>query len=205
MKSKENATLSQLPLNINIKGKRALIVGGGEVACRKLKTLLAAGAAVYLVAPDMVPEITTLLSTGEIEARVGKFEFNDLKGAFLIVAATDDHEVNKQIALEATQRGILVAVTDAPDNGNCTFPAVLRRGGLEISVSTGGRSPAFASLVRDVVASVIGEDYGVALERVATEREKLLTERNGSTYNKKIMYSIAKQMITALNKHKESL
>lgn len=197
--------MSQLPLNINMRGQRALIVGGGSVACHKLKKLIAVGADVRLVAPHMDPEITALLSTGGITARVGKYKPSDLEGVFLVVVATDDREANQQIALEAMERRILVTVADAPDNGNCTFPAVFRRGDLEISVSTGGRSPAFASLVRDVVAGAIGEDYGVALQRIATEREKLLTERNGSTYNKKIMYSLAKQMISELEKHKELL
>jgi precorrin-2 dehydrogenase / sirohydrochlorin ferrochelatase len=197
--------MSRMPLNIEMKGKRVLIAGGGSVACRKLKILLEAGAGVCVVAPVMAPEIEDLSSTGDITTRIGEYDAGDLNGVFLVVAATDDGGVNRQIAADAKQRGILAVVADAPDMGDCTFPALLRRGDLEISVGSGGRCPAFAALVRDVVADVIGEEYGVALERIAVEREKLLTAMNGSTYNKKLIYSLAEQMISGLTKHKESL
>ena len=94
-------------------------------------------------------------------------------------------------------------MTDAPELGTCTFPAMLRRGNLEISVSTGGRCPAFAALVRDVLATVISDDYGIALEQLALEREKLLTEGNSSTYNKQILRAHAMRLINELTEHKE--
>jgi len=116
------------------------------------------------------------------------------------VAATDDAEVNRRVAADARRRGILVAVADTPELGTCAFPAVLRRGNLEIGVSTGGRCPAFALLVRDLLAGVIGDDYGIALERVASEREKLLTEGNDSTYNSPLVRAIAQRLIEELTK-----
>ncbi|MBI2355197.1 MAG: bifunctional precorrin-2 dehydrogenase/sirohydrochlorin ferrochelatase [Deltaproteobacteria bacterium] len=196
--------MPQLPLNIEMHGRHALVVGGGQVACRKVKALLAAGASVRVVAPEMSTEITQLASAGDLAARGGRYRAGDLDGVFLAVAATDDPAVNRRVASEARRRGILVAVTDAPELGNCTFPAVLRRGGLEIGVATGGRCPAFAQLVRDLLAGMIGEEYGAALERAAFAREKLLTEGNDSTYNNQLVRSIAQRLIAELSEKKET-
>ena len=197
--------MSQLPLNIDVQDKIILIVGGGDVACRKLRALLATQASVRVVAPVMNPEIAALSASGAVTTRTGHYQSSDLEGVFLAVAATNDSEVNRTLAKDAQQRGILVAVADAPELSTCTFPAVLRRGNLEISVATGGRCPAFAALVRDILATVIGDGYGVALERLAHEREKLLTEGNGSTYNKKIIRDYAMRLINELTEHKEQV
>jgi len=196
--------MRSLPLNIDMHDMTALVVGGGEVAWRKVRTLLAAAASVRVVAPDMVPEISRLAASGTVTVRHGRYHTEDLENTFLVVAATNDTGVNNRVAEDARQRGILVVVTDASERGNCTFPAVLRRGDLEITVATGGRCPAFAALVRDRLAAIIGDDYGVALERLAMEREKLLTEGNDSTYNKKIVHSLAARLIAELSGHKES-
>ncbi len=191
--------MPHLPLNIDMRDRIALVAGGGQVACRKVKALLASGACVRVVAPVMVPGIMELVASGAIDARVGCYETRDLDNCLLAVAATDDAGVNRRLATDARQRGILAAVADAPELGTCTFPAVLRRGDLEIGVSTGGRCPAFAMLVRDVLAGVIGEDYGIALERVAFEREKLLTEGNDSTYNNQLVRIIAQRLVAELS------
>jgi len=191
--------MPHLPLNIDMHDRIALVAGGGQVACRKVKALLASGACVRVVTPVMVPEISDLAASGVIALCKRRYQPGDLDNCFLAVAATDDAEVNRRVAADARQRGILVAVADAPELGTCTFPAVLRRGNLEISVSTGGRCPAFALLVRDLLAGVIGDDYGIALERVASEREKLLTEGNDSTYNSQLVRTIAQRLIAELS------
>ncbi|MFA7060942.1 MAG: bifunctional precorrin-2 dehydrogenase/sirohydrochlorin ferrochelatase [Pedobacter sp.] len=195
--------MSQLPLHIDTHDRYILVVGGGAVACRKLRTLLSAHASVRVVSPVMNPEISALSASGAITARTGHYQASDLEGVFLAVAATNDAEVNRTIATDARQRGILAAVVDAPELSTCTFPAILRRGNLEISVSTGGRCPAFAALVRDVLSTVISDGYGIALEQLALEREKLLTEGNSSTYNKQILRAHAICLINELNEHKE--
>lgn len=196
--------MPHLPLNIDMHGRTVLVVGGGRVAGRKVKGLLAAGASVRVVAKAMVAEVARMAAAGAIAARVGSYRAGDLEGVFLAVAATDDTAVNRSVAADAQQRGILVAVADAPELGNCTFPAVLRRGDLEIGVATGGRCPAFATLVRDLLAAVIGPEYGDALERVAFEREKLLTEANDSTYNNQLVRSLAQRLIAELSEKKET-
>ncbi len=176
-----------LTLNIDIQDRTALVVGGGTVALRKVGTLLAAGARVQVVAPALAEGLETLRQSGAISVRSASYGPADLEGVFLVVAASDNREVNAGVARDARERGILVAVANAPKLGTCTFPAILRRGELEIAVSSGGRCPAFSVQVRDRIAGVIGEEYATALERLAAEREKLLTEGNGSTYNAKLV------------------
>src|SRR6185369_11839562 len=131
--------MSSLVLNIRMDGKLAVIIGGGAVALRKLDTLLKSGASVRLVAMNICPEIAALKDSSALSVRQGKYTASDLDGAFLVIAATDNAEVNEQIRAAAQARGSLVSVADNPAAGDCAFPAILRRGDLEIAVSTGGR------------------------------------------------------------------
>ncbi len=187
-----------LTLNIDIQDRTALVVGGGAVALRKVKTLLAAGACVRVVAPTLAEGMDALRHSGAIFVRAAAYVPADLDGVFLAVAASDKREVNARVAGDARERGIMVAVADAPRLGNCTFPAILRRGDLEIAVSSGGRCPAFSVQVRDRIAGVIGEEYAVILERLAAEREKLLTEGNGSTYNAQLVRLRTERLMSEL-------
>jgi precorrin-2 dehydrogenase/sirohydrochlorin ferrochelatase len=192
-----------LALNIDMRKRTALIVGGGKVAARKLQALREAGAGVRVVAPLVMPAIREQEASGAVTVRIGCYETADLNGIALAVAATDDAAVNRRVAAEAGQKGILVAVADQPEAGDCHFPAILRRGGLEIAVSTGGRCPALAAEVRDVIAGVIGDDYAGLVEELAFEREKLLTEGNGTTYNKELLRSKARRLIAELSERKD--
>ncbi|MBT1070800.1 precorrin-2 dehydrogenase/sirohydrochlorin ferrochelatase family protein [Pelotalea chapellei] len=192
-----------LPLNIDAEQRQILVAGGGVVAARKVRVLLETGARVHVVAPELVTDLKVLVAAESITRRIGSYERSDLKGHFLVVAATNDVEVNRDIAADARAEGILVAVADDPRIGDCLFPAILRRGKLEISISTAGTSPAFAVEVRNLIAGMIDVGYGLALDQLAAEREKLLTEGNGSTYNKKIMRSRARELIKQLAERKD--
>ena len=196
--------MSTLPLNIDMRGKTAVIVGGGKVALRKLQAMSVAGVASRLVAPEVCPEIAELAAAGSISVRIGRYGAEDLDHAFLVVAATDDAAVNLSVATDAMERRLLVSVVDNPLAGNFTFPAVLRRGALEIAVSTGGRCPTLATDVRDLIADVIGEEYGVVLEQLAAEREKLLTDGNHSTYNTQVLRSLAGRLMVELTERKDT-
>jgi len=192
-----------LTLNVNIQNRAALVVGGGAVAYRKVKALLKAGAHVRIVTLSLKSDMENLQKSADIEVRIAPYAPTDLDGVFLAVAATNSVETNAEIARDAQERGILVTVVNAPELGSCAFPAVLQRGALEVAVSSGGRCPAFSALVRDYLAGLIGEDFGVALEQLAAEREKQLTEGNCSTYNAKTMRTRAQQLIAALSDIKE--
>jgi len=192
-----------LPLNIDVRGMTILVVGGGVVAERKIKALLDANATVKVVAPELTAEIARLGATSRVGLKTACYDSSDLQDVFLVVAATNDPAINRSIAEEAHQRGILVSVTNEPASGNCTFPAVLRRGNLEVSVSTGGTCPGFAAVVRDMIASVIGAEYAEILAILAADREKLLTEDTPNTYYNQILRSRARELINKLNTPKE--
>lgn len=193
-----------LPLNIDMQGKTALVVGGGKVALRKVHALLASGASLRVVAPEICLELADLAAQGAVSVRRGCYAVADLDAAFLAVAATDAAAVNRAVAADASERGILVMVADSPLAGNCTFPAVLRHGNLEIAVSTGGRCPTLATEIRDMIAGVIGDEYGVVLEQLAAEREKLLTDGSASTYNKQVLRSLAGRLIAEIAERKDT-
>jgi len=186
-------------------GKLVVIIGGGTVALRKLRTVLAAGALARVVAMEICPEINVLNDSETVSIRVGPYMATDLDNAFLVIAATDDIIVNEQVRIEAQQRGIMVAVADNPSAGDCTFPAVLQRGDLDIAVSTGGRCPTFAVDVRDCIAGYIGCEYGEMLEQIAAEREKLLTNGSSSTYNTPVLRSLSSRLFSELTERKEPL
>ena len=197
--------MTTLALNIRMDGKLAVIIGGGAVALRKLRTLLKTGASVRVVALTVCPEIAAMQSSEALEVKIGSYSGTDLDHASLVIAATDDALVNEQVAADARTRRILVAVADNPAAGDCTFPATLQHGDLEIAVSTGGRCPTFAADVRDDIAGHIGSEYGVILEQIAAEREKLLTNGSSSTYNTQVLRSLAGRLIAELTERKESL
>jgi precorrin-2 dehydrogenase/sirohydrochlorin ferrochelatase len=197
--------MSTLALNIRMHGKQAVVIGGGAVALRKLRTLLAAGASVRVVGTAICPEITALKDSGALAARVGSYTVSDLDGAFLVIAATDNPLVNEQVCADAHERGMLVAAAGNPAAGDCIFPATLIRGDLEIAVSTGGRCPTFAVDVRDCIAEHFGDEYGTILQQLSAEREKLLTNGSPSTYNIQVLRSLAGRLLAELTERKESL
>lgn len=197
--------MSTLALNIRMHDKAAVVIGGGTVALRKLRTLLAAGASVRVVGTTICPEIAALQDAGALAVRIGSYTAADLDGAFLVIAATDDALVNEKVCADAGERRILVAVADNPVAGGCTFPATLKRGDLEIAVSTGGRCPTFAVDVRDRIAEHIGDAYGTILRQLSAEREKLLTNGSPSTYNTQVLRSLAGRLLAELTERKESL
>ncbi len=195
--------MPHLPLNIDVRGMIVLVAGGGTVATRKIGALLSAGATIQVVAPQVSPQISQLEESGVIKVLFDRYHDSHLMNIFLVVAATNDAQINQKIAIDAHQRGVLVTVTDAPQSGNCIFPAVLRRGDLEISISSNGKYPGYAAEIRKLLAHLIGEEYGFLLETLSTEREKLLTAGLNNTYNKQVLRSRARELINELNTHKE--
>lgn len=139
---------------LDLRGRRCLVAGGGAVARRKAAGLLAAGASVHVVAPH----VEGMPADVVVERRAALP--GDLEGVTLLVCATDDPQVNAVLATEAHRRGVLVNVVDDPGSGSFTVPAVLRRGRLQVGVSTGGASPSLAARIRDELAVVVDEPYG---------------------------------------------
>jgi siroheme synthase-like protein len=191
-------------LKVDMSMKTAVVIGGGKIACRKAEALLAAGAEVSVVAPYVVEEIRALAMAGKLTVRSGNYDASDLEGVFFVVAATDNSTVNQQVAADAGSQMKLVCVADISEGGNCSFPAILRRGNIEIGVSTGGGCPSLAVELRELIATLITEEYGTIADQLSEEREKLLTAGNSSTYNSLVLRSLASRLIPELDKNKDT-
>lgn len=160
----------QYPVNLVLDGRRCLVVGGGKVALRKVEGLLACGGRVTVVAPRITAELRTL-SDVMIEERPWRPE--DVDGMWLVIAATDDPAVNRAVYDAGQRAGVWVNGADDPANCSFTLPSVVRRGDLQVTVSTGGRSPALATWLRRRLEGEIGPEYAVLLDLLATERDGL--------------------------------
>ncbi|MDQ4091192.1 MAG: bifunctional precorrin-2 dehydrogenase/sirohydrochlorin ferrochelatase [Actinomycetota bacterium] len=160
----------QYPVNLVLHGRRCLVVGGGTIALRKVEGLLACGGQVMVVAPRITPELRAL---GDVMTEERPWRPDDLDGMWLAIAATDDPAVNGAVYAEGQRRGVWVNGADDPANCSFTLPSVVRRGDLQVTVSTGGRSPALASWLRRRLEGEIGPEYAVLLDLLATERDGL--------------------------------
>jgi precorrin-2 dehydrogenase/sirohydrochlorin ferrochelatase len=161
------------PIQLDLKGRPCLVVGGGEVALRKARSLVEAGAEVTVVAPEVHPKLRAFGGVNLVERA---WRDTDLHGVFLVVVATDDAVTNRAVARDAADLGLLVNVVDCPALSNFIVPATLRRGELSISISTGGASPALARRLREKLEAQFGEEYAALVEVVA-EARKLVIER----------------------------
>jgi len=162
------------PILVELQRKKALVVGGGKVAQRKIETLLECGAFVQVVARELTAELEELRSWRKIEFLGGEFSEAYLEGAFLVFAATDDALLNRRVSQAAQQRGLLVNAVDQPADCNFIVPSVLTRGDLLIAVSTSGKSPAFARKVRVELERHFGEEYGLFLSLMGNLRKEIL-------------------------------
>lgn len=162
------------PILVDLQGKKALVVGGGKVAQRKIETLLEHGASAQVVARELTAELEELRSGGRIEFLGGEFSEAFLQGAFVVFAATDDASLNRRVSQAAQQRGLLVNAVDQPADCNFIVPSVLSRGDLLIAVSTSGKSPAFARKVRVELERHFGEEYGSFLILMGNLRKEIL-------------------------------
>ncbi|MDP1805461.1 MAG: bifunctional precorrin-2 dehydrogenase/sirohydrochlorin ferrochelatase [Acidimicrobiales bacterium] len=160
----------QYPVNLVLDGRRCLVVGGGKVALRKVEGLLACGGRVTVVAPRINPELRVL---GEVIIEERPWRPDDLDGMWLVIAATDDPAVNRAVYDAGQRAGVWVNGADDPANCSFTLPSVVRRGDLQVTVSTGGRSPALATWLRRRLEGEIGPEYAVLLDLLATERDGL--------------------------------
>jgi cobalt-precorrin 5A hydrolase/precorrin-3B C17-methyltransferase len=139
-------------------GRQAVVVGGGAVGQRKVQGVLAAGMAVKLISPEATPQLQAWTEAGRIGWVRRPYQPGDVVGAYLVFAATNQRTVNAQIAQEAADLGLLCNVADQPAEGNFHVPAVHRRTGLVVSVSSTGESPRRAQKVRDQIAAWLGEN-----------------------------------------------
>lgn len=159
------------PINVDLKNRRCLVIGGGSVGERKVEMLLEFGAAVVVVSPNVTHKLHQLVDQRLIRQIRGVYRPEVLTDAFLVIAATNVRAVNKAVSLECQRRGILVNVVDDPEL--CTFfvPAVVRRGDFVVGVSTSGNSPSLAKRVREKLEDEFGPEYGALTEILGELRD----------------------------------
>ncbi|MBM4020594.1 MAG: bifunctional precorrin-2 dehydrogenase/sirohydrochlorin ferrochelatase [Planctomycetes bacterium] len=157
------------PVMLAVAGRRALVVGGGQVALRKARALADAGARVRAVAREFLPEFAR---DGRLECVREPYAARHMEGAALAVAATDDEAVNGRVAADARAAGVLVNVVDRPALCDFIVPSVVRRGRLLVAISTGGAAPSLSRRLRERLEEHFGPEYALLLDALAQVRER---------------------------------
>lgn len=165
--------LLNYPIQLNLQGRRCVVIGGGRVAERKVAGLMEAGAVVRVIAPQATEKLRHWADSGTLHWQQSVYQEDCLDGAFLVVAATDNREVNVQITRDAQERNLLVCCVDAPEAGNWTSPSVVTRGDLALTVSTGGKSPTLAAVLREQLEEQFGPEWAALTELIGGLRESL--------------------------------
>ena len=147
------------PLFADLRGRRCVVIGGGMVAQRKVTTLLQYGADITLISPEATTRLLAYARKGAIRHVARRFRPSDLRGCWLVYAATDDQQINAQAYRHATRRRIFTNVVDQKPLCSFIAPAICRRGDLVIAISTGGGSPTIAKRLRQELQQAIGSDY----------------------------------------------
>lgn len=147
------------PLFLDLSNQPVVVIGAGRVATRKVRTLLKANARLTVISPRATEAVRRMARAKRLAWRKRRYRTGDLRGARLVVAATDDLDVNRRVCAEAKRRGLLVNCAAPPDAGNFIVPAVVRRGPLTIAISTGGVSPATAKALRLQLEQYLRDGY----------------------------------------------
>ncbi|MEW6219946.1 MAG: bifunctional precorrin-2 dehydrogenase/sirohydrochlorin ferrochelatase [Thermodesulfobacteriota bacterium] len=174
------------PVCLDVDGRTCLVVGGGSVACRKVRGLLACGARVRVISPALCPELGCLAAEGRLDWQARPYQEGDLEGAFLVLAATGEPEVQEAVFREAQARGVLVNVADVPSRCTFTLPAVVRSGDLTVAVATGGKSPALAKRLRQELTRAFGPEYAELLRILGAFRQEVLAAGRPQVENEEI-------------------
>lgn len=168
--------MTYLPIQLDVRGRRTVVIGGGEVARRKVEALLECGACVTVISPRFCPALAQVAGIERVER---PYRTGDLAGACLVIGATDAAQVNRAVAEEAGRAGIPCNIVDQPELCSFIAPAVLRRGALTVTVSTDGVSPSLAKRLRRQLADTLSPALDVHLRLLAEMRP--LVKRSGVT------------------------
>ena len=170
------------PVTLNLQSTFCTVVGGGQVALRKIQALLAEGAEVTVISPAVIPEL---------EAMKSAYKEGQLEGSFLVIAATDDRAVNSQVAQWCQENQVLVNVADSREESNFTVNAAVRQGDLLIGISTNGISPAVSRAIRQELEGQFGPEYAVMLEVLAEARAEAMTAITDEAKRREFLQSVA--------------
>ncbi|HTV13223.1 MAG TPA: bifunctional precorrin-2 dehydrogenase/sirohydrochlorin ferrochelatase [Acidobacteriaceae bacterium] len=185
--------MTLLPIWIRLERRPVLVVGAGTVALAKIESLRSTGAAITVVAPAAAPQFHELVENGEVSWHPRTFEPEDLDGAFLVIAATNDSEVNRTVYEEALRRNVLCNAVDDPPNCDFYFGSVVTRGDLQVAISTAGESPALAQHLRREIDEQLPHDLGPWLFELGKMRREIRTTAPAGPERNLLLHELAQR------------
>jgi precorrin-2 dehydrogenase / sirohydrochlorin ferrochelatase len=181
------------PVNLDIRHQSCLVVGGGAVGTRKVRTLLDCGAAVIVVSPEVTDPLSVLAAENHILLKQRPYRASDLDGVFLVIGATDSKDINRAIHDDARKQGKLCNIADQPELCNFILPSVIDRGDLIIAISTSGKSPAVARRLRQQIEAQFGPEYAEFLKLMGAVRKILLEQTHDPAAHRRAFESLIEQ------------
>jgi siroheme synthase-like protein len=185
--------MEMFPIFLKLEGRRCLVVGAGTIAAPKIASLLRAGGHVTVIAPEARAEVKEQARAGDLVWHPREFVNSVLEEAFLVIAATDLRPVNHAVADAARERNVLCNSVDDPPDCDFFYPSVVKRGDLQIAISTAGKSPALAQRLREEVDAMLPEDTGAWLDQLGETRLKILASLPGSEERKQALHLLARR------------
>jgi precorrin-2 dehydrogenase/sirohydrochlorin ferrochelatase len=183
--------MTLFPMFMKLEGRSCLVVGAGTVGEPKINSLVTAGASVRVVALHATAAVAEWAQAGAITWEARAFNSADLDGTFLVIAATNSSDVNAAIFHQARQRNILCNVVDDPEHCDFYYPAVVRRGDLQLAISTKGQSPALAQRIRRELEMQFGPEYGAWLEELGRARQQLYASKIDPEQRRRLLHELA--------------
>jgi len=183
--------MTLFPMFMKLEGRPCLVVGGGNIGEPKIESLITSGAKVRVVAPHVNQAVAEWAKDEKITWEAREFNPVDLDGVFLVIAATSSHRVNGSVFREAQERNILCNVVDDPEFCDFYYPAVLRRGDLQLAISTNGKSPAMAQRIRKELESEFGPEYGEWIEELGRIRRQLFASGMHPEQRRRLLHELA--------------
>jgi precorrin-2 dehydrogenase / sirohydrochlorin ferrochelatase len=179
------------PMYLKLAGQRVLVVGGGKVAEGKIDGLLDTGAVIRVIAPKLTERVVNWARAGRVALEQRTVTASDLEGVFMVIVATSSAAVNEFVYGEARMRSVLCNVVDVPDQCDFYYPAVVRRGDLQIAISTSGHSPSLARRIRQQLEQKFGEGYAEWVRELGVTRREILKSNLDSEQKQFLLKSLA--------------
>lgn len=188
------------PIYLDLRGRNVVVIGGGKVAERKVRTLISSQADVTVISPDLTPRLKRLLAHEEFRYIKRRYRNGDIAGSMMVLVATDDRAANEGIASNIKDSNILINIADIPDKCNFILPSIVERGDLIISISTSGKSPAFAKQIRREIEKVFGKEYILFTRVLGRVRKRLLEDIHSEKKRRSVFQRLVKSDVLRLLK-----
>jgi len=163
-------------ISVLLQNRRVAVIGGGNVAERKIMSLLDTGAKVTVIAPEVTEKIKSLANEGKLSLKQRDFIDGDIERNFFVIVSTDSDEVNRRISRLAREKGVLVNCVDTPEECDFFVPSFFRRGSLTLAISTGGKIPALAKKIRRELQILYGKEFAAYIDSLAEARGKIIKD-----------------------------